>query len=430
MAYTKRNDKTVLHWYRERSSVTDPWSTVSAKRTLWIARTGDRVPSWRSKVRNRLNASSAMSGEYSRYKASPGWCKYSYKHLGTGQTLVAEYQGDIAACQMPQSAPTVPMSLDTEAQRRAYYKAISEIRALQRSFQGGVFLGELAETLKMIRRPAAALRDKLDKDYLRKLSRRKKRDPLGWTKAIAGTWLENVFGWTPLIRDLTEAVEAYERLRDNAIGNNPSKHFKVSAVAYDPNSKKAETTTLGPISGTSLQCLQHTRDIGRVICKIQGVVKRQVEMTAVDKVALFGFSGSDFLPTVWELIPWSFLIDYFVNIGDILEAATTDLSSIAWTNRTTIRHVQRTYTVYPDGNLTRSGAPTTFVDLRGKSSVAMYDRREVVRDPAYSLAGVIPPLSFGFPGMGSQRWINMTALWSQAAALHEQRVPKNFWKIR
>lgn len=40
----------------------------------------------------------------------------------------------------------------------------------------------------------------------------------------------------------------------------------------------------------------------------------------------FGLSKYDFLPTVWELIPFSFIVDRFINIGDFLRAMTAYLT--------------------------------------------------------------------------------------------------------
>lgn len=40
----------------------------------------------------------------------------------------------------------------------------------------------------------------------------------------------------------------------------------------------------------------------------------------------FGLEADDFLPTVWELIPFSFIVDRFINIGNFLQALTAYLT--------------------------------------------------------------------------------------------------------
>jgi hypothetical protein len=46
--------------------------------------------------------------------------------------------------------------------------------------------------------------------------------------------------------------------------------------------------------------------------------------------ATLGFSWESFVPTVWELVPYSFILDYFTNIGDVLSAGLLVQSHLAW----------------------------------------------------------------------------------------------------
>jgi len=47
----------------------------------------------------------------------------------------------------------------------------------------------------------------------------------------------------------------------------------------------------------------------------------------------FGFDWQTAVLTAWEIIPYSFLVDYFINIGDILEASLFNQTNLAWVNR-------------------------------------------------------------------------------------------------
>jgi hypothetical protein len=42
----------------------------------------------------------------------------------------------------------------------------------------------------------------------------------------------------------------------------------------------------------------------------------------------------DWAPTAWDLIPYSWMVDYFVNIGDIISALSFPTSQLAWGCRT------------------------------------------------------------------------------------------------
>jgi hypothetical protein len=43
-----------------------------------------------------------------------------------------------------------------------------------------------------------------------------------------------------------------------------------------------------------------------------------------------GFTLKDFVPTVWELIPLSYVADWFFNIGAVLDAWAFNQSQISW----------------------------------------------------------------------------------------------------
>ena len=58
---------------------------------------------------------------------------------------------------------------------------------------------------------------------------------------------------------------------------------------------------------------------------------------------LLGFKLEDFVPTMWNLLPYSFLVDYFVDVGGILNAITTDISAVRWVSETQLRTNRTSY---------------------------------------------------------------------------------------
>jgi hypothetical protein len=49
---------------------------------------------------------------------------------------------------------------------------------------------------------------------------------------------------------------------------------------------------------------------------------------------LFGFRWGELVPTAWELIPYSFLVDYFTNIGDVIDGYLARTTKMAWLAKT------------------------------------------------------------------------------------------------
>jgi hypothetical protein len=292
-------------------------------------------------------------------------------------------------------------------------KAFQQVRKEQIAMSGGTFLGELGEAIHMIRHPAEGLRRALKSDYLDKLQKIKKADPNKWKKAISQTWLEGCFGWRPFINDLEDAMLAYEKIRDD-LGGIQFKHIR--AVGKDDKLVYEDAADSFP-THSDLYVLGHNviRDEATVI--IRGEVKRQAVSTAMDKARVFGLTPSEFLPTAWELLPWSFLADYFTNIGDIISAGATDTSNIAWLEIANVqcRKQEATCKIDYDKNAQLGGADVS--DINGKPDYVEFKRRIVTRSKLPDLS--VPPLAFELPG-GSIKQLNMLALFTQANSISPQ----------
>lgn len=80
-------------------------------------------------------------------------------------------------------------------------------------------------------------------------------------------------------------------------------------IAFDEEARNLEQFTV-----------QYTAQCDRKILYPQN------ELAALS--TLSGFSLRDWVPTLWNCIPYSFVIDYFTNVGDVVEFYSTDLSSV------------------------------------------------------------------------------------------------------
>jgi hypothetical protein len=268
---------------------------------------------------------------------------------------------------------------------------LSKLIEANTSFQGGTFLGELKETLHQLRNPAVALRRGID-GYLRQAKKLKsKRRSRRWkTDAVADTWLEWSFGFKPLISDIEDA--------GNAINNLP--HFgctRIYAVAdaedFIPNKYYVANRYFAFIDAYYSHRRKHVRIL-------RGGVRNSPSWA--EYFRHFGFSPEAFVPTLWELAPWSFLVDYFVNIGDILSGWSYGRTNLGWSNTTTIFEGETSVLFVPRHDVIPSSAGGWSI-LPAANYVIRESQRDQYND-SYT-----PDLEFRIPGLGTQA-LNITAL--------------------
>lgn len=152
---------------------------------------------------------------------------------------------------------------------------------------------------------------------------------------------------------------------------------------------------------------RHVVTTQQVIVKYYGVLE-SVRASDRDWQPVFGANLLNFVPTVYELLPWSFLVDYFVNVNEVISSTFTDTSNLKWSSKTIIRKAtSRAY-----GRLDRQKFAENYPNATNvyEGTLPMLERtyREVTRDPS---PGQIAPPQFRvkLPGR-PQQWLNMLTL--------------------
>lgn len=304
-------------------------------------------------------------------------------------------------------------TLSATAKSYALARFTRKYLAQQMSVNGMAFVGELRETLAMIRNPAKALRKKLS-DYLSDLIKKRRRNWTSrkkWRKIVADTYLENAFGWQPLIDDTRAAastlMETVGRLQC----------FPIRSVTSLDSSGPPYDYIEGISFGIVLRMARRTKYSSK--CIVRGAFSERIDGPVSPYLAHLGFRWNNFVPTVWELLPWSFVVDYFLNVQQILEAAYTDWRDLKWSNVSTIDITRDIFSAMLDRERTTSAIglkkiyrddPTNWVSVR----------KRVIRESGG--VGTPPPLNFALPPFDSCKWINLAALWGQ----HEKaRLPRH-----
>ncbi len=353
MTYTK----SATRWRRITRSIANQQPVSQAPdysyqaRAFGKSKTGDYLPNWRRVIRSGGNATTPFSGvlndltvQYANYRVdfdsrftvnSPWEPRYSLESSWS------------------QWANTNPIShfliLDGAFFERARAKAIKSLyRTIWNSnhqFQGGVFMGEIGKTVKMIASAANALSRGVF-DYAAKAVgiRNGKGKKKSKEKALADTYLEATFGWSPLIHDCQDFAKALARLNHEKRGKRL--RFRAHGAEEGQASKSTGTVTFGFLYADLL--VYETAKVDVIYRGFLQGPKFEAANPSLDRIiSLSGFDLRSFVPTVWELIPYSFLVDYFTNIGDCLQAYSTDTSPVVGLWKTEIWESKRTQTFNP-----------------------------------------------------------------------------------
>lgn len=386
--------------------------------TVSRTRTGVSNPKWHDKIVKRENATTPMTAIYDTVKYRRGNMHVRVQYVGVGEWKTDTF-GDVMLKPAIafNKAPRAPSRPTTVADNRAAQQFYNQIRQLQTQFQGLVFAGELGETLRMIKSPAKALREGM-MGYLGALRKRKRADPRHWPRAIGGTWLEHSFGWKPLLSDIRDGYAAYKELTDRTVvkmisAGATTEFDAISDIAAQIGVNKTARFGLGAQDFVrSFDWLKETHKV-----RYKGCYVAQATATRWQDAKLFGFTPDEFLPSAWELLPWSWLVDYFVNIGDLLNNSVTSTQNVKWVNKTVIRQTRwYGYGVVDKARIAVNVQPNPVVAY-GDPGEFECTRKEVTRSAGVGIPR--PTLTFGGPGAG--QLTNIAALLGQAFSLHPQK---------
>lgn len=375
-------------------------------------RTGVNLPNYKEIINTGKNATTKFSASRTEAVFHPG--SYDIKWTLNDPAYLKQFTryrsdgGIIAAWPGFNSVtPVVSNATDALALSR-YYAAIQKQHS---EFQGLIFLGELHETIKMLRNPLFSLRNRISQ-YMEELERRLAGVPKRGTASMyrkrlrdvaAETWLEYSFGMIPLVSDIRSVITALKRIGERNFRK------RISGTAREGDINTSTNIIFDDSGAFKFQSIL-TNTVENSVRYI-GVYDPALDSPRNQIQSLLGFRLEDIPSAAWELMPWSFLLDYFVNIGDLIEAYTTNTSAVLWsaktvrTEKSTIRTVQTDFALAA-GWKVNSGLSVYRLGFKHTPEIKGFVRKTVERD-AFNITP--PPLTLTMPTSIS-KWVNMAAL--------------------
>jgi len=224
-------------------------------------------------------------------------------------------------------------------QGRAIHKCYA--KAKTPAMPGFVYIGELKETLRAIVSPLSGIRSLLRRMYKTAI-KKKSSSPYGVVSDMSSQWLEYRYGIMPLVYQASEMIAAFEQT---------SHKFTVVPVRSG-------------VSATYLDKREMSVDVAQSIrakCRVETrlVVKANVCLATAwrdPRLNLWGTSWTNVPSAVYELFPLSFVLDWFVNLGDWIQSVTPDpqlkvLRSTISITQKRIQEIQVKTWISPTGKL-------------------------------------------------------------------------------
>lgn len=230
--------------------------------------------------------------------------------------------GNLAAYARQHISPPV---LDDISRERGYAAESCLLQAYARMNTSPICSGEILKdmdkTISMLRHPFKSA-TKLLGNILTTKQRNLNKFAGNAVKASADAWLEHRYGWKPIIMDMDKIIQSTSEKR--------AKYDQARLVARaqrEGNAEKSVALTLGagiiPRTG-GMKCVVSSRSSYRTAAGV--IYDKKSQTTGEQLQELLGLRPHDLPRTLWERTPFSFVLDWFGNVGDWLSAVTPNPS--------------------------------------------------------------------------------------------------------
>lgn len=371
-------------------------SPLSATDTVFY---GDEAPGWRQRIQNHSSATTVLQGTKTVVRMPVGTASY-FNGSPTVYCQNGAGWGHYTGYQLTLNDPGNGTNATADAKAKA--KLLDSYLNAVNTWRGGNFLAEIRETIHMIRHPVQSFYNQTYRfaGQVKGIGKAYRLNPVSYSKRLADAWLAYVFGVKPLIQDANDAFKALSRLGEGGRADTFQK-LRGSSRFETVSSSFVDFSPIGWV-GSSYRSLKTVKSSYKV--RYIGCLKTQMDGLAFQAVE-FGVSLDDILPAIWEAIPWSFFIDYFLNVQEVLDG-------LRWVNAVPYRldlNVRNVGVVQIGKPYSNNNIPTIATSINCGPAHSMVVRVNRTPVAAFPFVG----FRFKFPGFPSLKWLNIAALSEQ-----------------
>lgn len=183
------------------------------------------------------------------------------------------------------------------------------------ALMSGETMSDFGQTVSMLKRPMGGARD-----LIGRMIKSRKRYSMKTAKQIldatSKTWLEYRYGWKPLIMDCDTIVQECTR---KAAKSGDRLVARSGTSTQRNNSSPFSLTGLGgwPLTATGVVATEFKA------ATHAGVLYQMTTWSDTNRLnRALGSRPNDMPATLWEIVPYSFVVDWFVGVGSWLTAIT------------------------------------------------------------------------------------------------------------
>lgn len=248
---------------------------------------------------------------------------------------------DKSGYQIPPDAQWFFGDLDIKSWEQLKVDLRNKIR--EGDFNSAVAYKERAQTIDMITGTAKRLAKAASLVRRRKFSRASRelgltKSPKDLTKSFANNWLAYKYGWTPLYQDIYNGMVAVDRM---VRPYNKGTKVQVRSVGGANESRQA---VYGHQVGMPYNWAEYvnynfaSKEVRKMYCFVKATNQ---SLHNVDSLGILNPAL-----VAWELVPFSFVVDWFVPVGDWV-AATPPLLGVEVTDVMKVHVIENTCYVHP-----------------------------------------------------------------------------------
>lgn len=189
-------------------------------------------------------------------------------------------------------------------------KRVKSIASAARNLRKGKVTQALRDL--SVNLPSAVTAPKLNKLQRRQL-RNSKNTQVPTERQFSDAWLELEFGWRPLVNDCVDLMKTM----DTRLAQRPAYCFATGRKKASFSSKKAKVDKVEVSFGLAAW---HTQWVDRIDTTEAFAVTGYIfSITNPSISALQQLGLSNAAALAWEATPFSFVVDWFVNVGDVID---------------------------------------------------------------------------------------------------------------